>query len=336
MGPQTWIFSRRVRLVGAATVVLVALSTLLGARPAAAQVGCTRVMGQSTATAAQLAGWFATTARTPKLDVAVADLAAMFVEEGAREGVRGDLAFAQSIVETGYFGFSPSVPPEYHNYSGLGATGGGVKGAGFPDARTGVRAQIQHLRAYADPSLRSAADLKAPLVDPRFKYLVPNERTVPCWEQFGSGIWAADPTGYGPRVIGVHQRISAFRPPVAAVAPAAPAPVAPAAQAVPVAPEPAAVAVAPEVAAAVAPAAALAGEALAADLGGAPVLAVEAPAFLISEPSSTELDARAASSSAPASAGGALGGLAAVCVGFCLLTICSTLWWHGRRFARFA
>jgi hypothetical protein len=338
MGPQTWIFSRRARLAGAATVVMVALSILVGARPAAAQAGCTRVMGQSTATAAQLAGWFATTARTPKLDVTVAALATMFVEEGAREGVRGDLAFAQSIVETGYFGFSPSVPPDYHNYSGLGATGGGVKGAGFPDARTGVRAQIQHLRAYADPSLRSAADLKAPLVDPRFKYLVPNERTVPCWEQFGSGVWAADPTGYGPRVIGVHQRISAFRVPVAAVAAPAPAPVAPDAQAaaVPVAPEPAAAVVAPEVAVAVAPAASLDGEALAADLGGAPALAVEAPAFLITEPSSTELDARAASSSGRASAGGALGGLAVVCVGFCLLTICSTLWWHGRRFARLA
>lgn len=330
MGPHTWIFSRRARLAAATTVVLVALSTLLGARPAAAQAGCTRVMGQSTATAAQLAGWFATTARTPKLDVAVADLATMYVEEGAREGVRGDLAFAQSIVETGYFGFSPSVPPDYHNYSGLGATGGGVRGAGFPDARTGVRAQIQHLRAYADPSLRSAADLKAPLVDPRFRYLVPNERTVPCWEQFGSGVWAADPTGYGPRVIGVHQRISAFRVPAVPVAAAVPT------AAVPVAAEPAAAAVAPDVAAAVGPAASLEGQALAGDLGGAPVLAVEAPAFLINEPSSTELDARAASSSASASAGGSLGGLAAVSVGVCLLTICSTLWWHGRRFARFA
>jgi hypothetical protein len=331
MGPQTGIFNRRARFAGAATLLLVALATLFGpARPAGAQVGCTRVMGQSTLTPAQLAGWFATTSRTPKLDVQVLDLATMFIEEGAREGVRGDLAFAQSIVETGYFGFSPSVPPDHHNYSGLGATGGGVKGAGFPDARTGVRAQIQHLRAYADPSLRSAADLKAPLVDPRFKFLVPNERTVPCWEQFGGGIWAADPTGYGPRVVTVHQRISAFRAPVAA----APAPAAPVA-AVPAASEVASVLpAAAEVAANVTgPETALAGLALTADLAGAPGLVVEPPAFTITEAATTELNARPASS---ASAGGAAGGAAAVCVGLALLTICSTLWWHGRRFSRTA
>ena len=334
MGPQTWIFDRRVRSAGAAAVLLVALVALLGpARPAEAQVGCTKVMGASTQTPPQLAGWFATTARAPKLDVHVLDLATMFVEEGAREGVRGDLAFAQSIVETGYFGFSPSVPPSYHNYSGLGATGGGVKGAGFPDARTGVRAQIQHLRAYADPSLRSAADLKAPLVDPRFGYLVPNARTVPCWEQFGGGVWAADPTGYGPRVIAVHHRIGAFRvpaPPPApapAPAPAAPAVAAPAAAALPVAPE-VAVAVAPEAGAL------LGGVALAADLGGAPALAVEASAVAVADPSPAVLDARTAAASA--SVGGAAGGAAAVCVGLALLTICSTLWWHGRRFARTA
>ena len=161
MGPQTHSLFRRAGVLGASagTTFFAALAVLAPGQPAAAQAGCTRVMGQSTTTPTQLAGWFATSGRRAKLDVSVVALATMFIEEGAREGVRGDIAFAQCIVETGYFGFSPSVPPELHNYSGLGATGGGVKGAGFPDARTGVRAQVQHLRAYADPSLRSAADL---------------------------------------------------------------------------------------------------------------------------------------------------------------------------------
>jgi len=189
-------------------------------RTAGGEPNCTSVLGTATTTPPQLAGWYATTGRQPRLDVSVLALATMFIDEGAREGVRGDLAFAQAIVETGYFGFSPTVVPELHNYAGIGATGGGVKGAAFADARAGVRAQVQHLRAYADPSLRSAADLKAPLADPRFDLLVPNPRTTPCWEQFGNGIWAADPTGYGVRVLSVQRRIAAFARPATAPAPA--------------------------------------------------------------------------------------------------------------------
>ena len=312
-------------MVAAGLVATLAV-LVVPARPAAAQAGCTRVMGKATTTPAQQAGWFATAKRQPKLDVSVVDLATMFVEEGAREGVRGDIAFAQAIVETGYFGFSPSVPPELHNYSGLGATGGGVKGAGFPDARTGVRAQVQHLRAYADPSLRSAADLNAPLVDPRFRFLVPNPKTVPCWEQFGGGVWAADPTGYGPRVLALHVKIDAFPEP-AAVAPAAPAPAAPAAVPVPVEPSP------PIAAAAPAPDSGLPGAAgvLAGDRAAAQAVTLEAR-VAAAETATTELDAGPAGSSS--ASGGAAGALGILFTGIGLLTICITLWWHGRRYAR--
>ena len=307
MGPGSHAYVRSV-LVG-----LIGAFAFLAAPGPAGAAGCTAVMGQATLTPAQMAGWFATTGRTPKLDVGILDLATMFVEEGAREGVRGDIAFAQSIVETGYFGFSPSVPPDTNNYSGIGATGGGVKGARFPDARTGVRAQVQHLRAYADPSLRSAADLRAPLVDPRFGYLVPNPRTVPCWEQFGNGVWAEDPTGYGAKVLVVSQRIAAFpKPPVPAPAPAPE----PAVAAAPPVVEPAAVVPTPETEVAfVAP---------------LPVghqvleLARSAPV--------AELAVR------PARAGRSAGDLAAAAAtgftGLALLSICATLWWHGRRFSR--
>jgi len=265
------------------------LAIAVGPTQAGAEAGCTRVLGPAVTTPAQLAGWFATTGHQPRLDVSVLDLATMFVEEGAREGVRGDLAFAQAIVETGYFGFSTSVVPELHNYAGIGATGGGVKGSAFPDARVGVRAQVQHLRAYADPSLRSAADLKAPLVDPRFALVVPNPRAVACWEQFGNGVWAADPTGYGPRVLSVHQRISGFPAPV----PVAPSTTAPTPAVTP-APEPFA-------------------------RTGADPPPAEA------EPVAPDVAAQ----------GGAVARSAAyVLVGFCLLSLVTTLWWHGRRFAR--
>ena len=310
LGCHTFVRSALVGLIGA-------LALFAAPRPAGAAPGCTAVMGQATATPAQMAGWFATTGRTPKLDVGILELTTMFVEEGAREGVRGDIAFAQSIVETGYFGFSPSVPPDTHNYSGIGATGGGVKGARFPDARTGVRAQVQHLRAYADPSLRSAADLHAPLVDPRFGYLVPNSRTVPCWEQFGNGVWAEDPNGYGAKVLTVSRRIAAFpKPPV----PVAPAPA-------PAAPEPA-VAAAPAVVepAVVAPAAATEVVLAAPLLGSEQVLELADPARV------AELAVR------PARAGRSAGDVAAAAAtaftGLALLSICATLWWHGRRFSR--
>ncbi len=319
MEPETETLARRAPVLAAAALVVVALTVLLGsARPAAAQGGCTPVLGQATTTPAQLAGWFDSAKRQPKLDLSVLELATVFVEEGAREGVRGDIAFAQAVVETGYFGFSASVPPELHNYSGLGATGGGVKGAAFPDARTGVRAQVQHLRAYADPSLRSAADLKAPLVDPRFRFLVPNSKTVPCWEQFGSGVWAADPTGYGPRVLSLHLRIAAF--PV----PAAPAP-APAV-AVPAAVEPGPPALsAPAIPN---PQALVAAEVLLPD-----AIAAEALISAWPETPTTELVARTAGTSATAG-GGMAGTIACLFTGLGLLTICVTLWWHGRRFAR--
>lgn len=107
----------------------------------------------------------------------------LYLEEGAAEGVRGDIAFCQAVHETGYFAFGGDVIPEQHNYAGLGTTGGGVKGCYFPDDRTGVRAQIQHLKGYA-----TAEQLKNPCVDPRYSLISPHgkARTV---EEL-SGKWA--------------------------------------------------------------------------------------------------------------------------------------------------
>ncbi len=96
----------------------------------------------------------------------VAKLVKYFWEEGAAEGVRGDIALAQSIHETGWFQFGNLVKPDQYNFAGLGATGPGHPGNKFPDARTGIRAQIQHLKAYA-----STASLKQTCVDVRFDYV---------------------------------------------------------------------------------------------------------------------------------------------------------------------
>ena len=76
-----------------------------------------------------------------------------------------DLAFAQAMHETAFLKYGGDVKIEQFNFGGLGATGG-VPGNKFPDIRTGVRAQIQHLKAYA-----STAPLKKACVDERFKYV---------------------------------------------------------------------------------------------------------------------------------------------------------------------
>jgi hypothetical protein len=91
------------------------------------------------------------------------ELAKMYIEEAVIEGVNHDIVFAQMCLETGYLSFGNLVTREQYNFAGLGATGPGQQGAWFPDPRTGVRAHIQHLKAYATDEA-----LKQELVDPRY------------------------------------------------------------------------------------------------------------------------------------------------------------------------
>ncbi len=98
----------------------------------------------------------------------VASLVKYFWEEGEAEGVRGDIALAQSIHETGWFQFGGLAKPEWYNFAGLGVTGeqnedGSYKGERFKNARLGIRAQIQHLKAYA-----STEPLNQTCIDNRF------------------------------------------------------------------------------------------------------------------------------------------------------------------------
>lgn len=176
--------------VALVVAALVALG-LVGAAPPppAAAATSTPVMAQARVTSQDLADFFRSKGKVSEATVSIDALAWYYISEGAAEGVAGDLAFVQSIVETGWFSFSSRTPPEFNNFSGLGAVDGGTGAASFPDARTGVRAQIQHLRAYADPTV-TTAKLANPLVDPRFSYVAPKGK-APTWEQFGNGIWAS-------------------------------------------------------------------------------------------------------------------------------------------------
>lgn len=121
-----------------------------------------------------------------KLDLQEArKLTQLYLEESRAEGVNHDIAFGQMCLETGYLKYTGDVSHEQYNYCGLGATGNAEPGLFFANPREGVRAHIQHLKAYG-----STDSLNNELVDSRFRFVkrgsvkIINELT---------GNWASDP-----------------------------------------------------------------------------------------------------------------------------------------------
>ena len=94
----------------------------------------------------------------------IEELVDLYWIEAEREGVRPDLALAQSLVETGFYRYGGDVDHNQNNFCGLGTTGGGVKGASFKTPELGVRAHIQHLLAYTQKSRP-----KTKIIDPRYE-----------------------------------------------------------------------------------------------------------------------------------------------------------------------
>jgi peptidoglycan hydrolase CwlO-like protein len=174
------------------------------------------VMGPSVLNAQEIVAWYRSTGSTPRLsDVTMDELAQIFLDEGAAENVRGDMAFAQAYVETGGF----SAGGRDNNFSGLGACDGCAGERQFPTARDGIRAQIQHLRNYADRNSR-ASDLANP-PSPYWYGADPATAArnfdtffakgwAPVWQMMGHGNWATDPN-YASKVIGVFNRMVASR-----------------------------------------------------------------------------------------------------------------------------
>lgn len=120
-------------------------------------------------------------------------------EEAEAEGVRADVLFAQVMLETGGLKFGGDVQPSQCNFGGLGAVGGGAAGETFADVRTGLRAQVQHLKAYA-----STDGLNNACVDKRFQYVSRGTARYVEWlaipqNPYGKG-WAAD-ADYGTKLL---------------------------------------------------------------------------------------------------------------------------------------
>ena len=172
--------------------------------PSSGTDGYTKIMGNAAATAEQMRAYIKAT--NPSVAQSVLDMVPLYLSEGKAEGVRGDVAFAQSCLETGNFGFSGSaVTLSQNNFCGMGVTSNGVKGNSFDTPQIGIRAQVQHLKAYA-----STEGLKNACVDPRFQYVTRGCAEYVEWlgqkeNPDGKG-WATG-AGYGEKILTILKGI---------------------------------------------------------------------------------------------------------------------------------
>jgi glucan-binding YG repeat protein len=120
----------------------------------------------------------------------------IYVEEAKAEGIKVEVAFMQAMVETGWLKFGGAVQISQYNFAGIGALDGGAQGATFKTVREGVRAQIQHLKAYANEK-----PLNNTQVDPRFHLVKRGSAKYVEWlgqkeNQNGYGWATAEDYGY--------------------------------------------------------------------------------------------------------------------------------------------
>ena len=171
--------------------------------PETVSVYDTSISGTPMATQEQCVKYLLKNNPYPNLEVTAEEIVAYYYEEGTREGIRPDVAFAQALKETGFFRYGGDVIPEQNNYCGLGTTGGGVKGEFFATAQMGVRAHIQHLLAYS-----STRRPLTPIIDPRYD-IVRNAygtRTLGNWQDL-NGRWAVPGKYYGQEILSMFNAI---------------------------------------------------------------------------------------------------------------------------------
>lgn len=183
-----------------------------GQRPGAAvgflysQVEGTPIMGASKASMAQITQHCKAYVQYPGIlekrgAASVEEFVRLLFEEARAEGVRADVVYAQVMKETNYLSFGGSVLPSQCNFAGIGVTSGNASGFSFPDVRTGLRAQVQHLKAYA-----SDKPLWNPCVDPRFTLVT--RGIAPTVEELCAR-WDVD-AGYADEVVAIINEVDAM------------------------------------------------------------------------------------------------------------------------------
>lgn len=125
----------------------------------------------------------------------------IYYDEAAAEGVRPEVAFAQTMKETGFLQYGGDASIEQFNFAGLGTTGNGVPGNSYPDVQTGIRAQIQHLKAYA-----TSDSLNQECVDDRYEYVKKGSAPYVQWlgqQENPEGLGWATGDNYGYDIVGM-------------------------------------------------------------------------------------------------------------------------------------
>ena len=171
-----------------------------------------QVMGTSSVTPEQMAAHYKLFGTYPAKEMeaggapAIEDFCQIIYEEALSEGVRPEVVYAQAMLETGwlsYQGGSDSVTQ--YNFAGLGTVGDGNPGNSFPDVRTGIRAQVQHLKAYACMDALNNA-----CVDTRFDYVVRGSAPYVQWlgmQENPTQVGWASGEGYGDKIMKMISKI---------------------------------------------------------------------------------------------------------------------------------
>lgn len=154
----------------------------------------THILGKSEVSQDQMRAYL------KKVNPDAPDYVTLYLEMEEKEGVRADVAFAQSLLETGAWKFGGVVKEEWNNFAGLGATGSDHPGLRFTKPIDGIMAQGRHLRLYAE----YRPELNDKKVDPRG---LPEH--LMGWAPFVedlSGKWAAD-IMYGIKIRNILQKM---------------------------------------------------------------------------------------------------------------------------------
>ncbi len=162
--------------------------------------GLYEITGASNVTVSQMVAYYKANASYPEFYAntdasTLKKFCQLYYDECEAEGIRAEVAFAQAMKETNFLRYGGDVDISQFNFAGIGATGGGAKGNSFSSVKIGIRAQVQHLKAYAN-----SESLKQAVADPRFQYVERGCAPYVEWlgiktNPYGKG-WATDPT-YG-------------------------------------------------------------------------------------------------------------------------------------------
>ncbi len=163
------------------------------------------VITKSTTTVNQMVNYYNAKASYPAYYAAtdapdIRTFCQIYYDEATKEGIDPALAFTQSMKETAFLKFTGQVKIEQFNFAGMGVTDASTNGDSYQNVREGIRAHVQHLKAYAvkNPTFSNA------VVDKRYTpwFVKTCSGTAPYIEWLGisenpSGFGWATAKGYG-------------------------------------------------------------------------------------------------------------------------------------------